>query len=74
MAKLAFGENTGNAARLGLVTEQPWLQCILASFRVFVIKVWALAKNQSLMYAFRGYSYLTFAFESLSFWVGQNSK
>ena len=46
MAKLAFGENTGNAARLGLVTEQPWLQCILASFRVIVIKLWALAKNE----------------------------
>ena len=49
MAKLAFGENTGNSARLGLVTEQPWLQCILASFRVFVIKLWALAKNWSPM-------------------------
>ena len=51
MAKLAFGENTGNAARLGLVTEQPWLQ--LDSFRVFVIKLWALAKNWSPMYAFK---------------------
>ena len=71
MAKLAFGENTGNAARLGLVTEQPWLQ--LASFRVIVIKLWAFAKNWSPMYAFRVYIYLSLVFESLSFWVGQNS-
>ena len=53
MAKLAFGENTGNAARLGLVTEQPWLQ--LDSFRVFVIKLWALVKNWSPMYAFKNW-------------------